>query len=333
MSGPFDPISEGVGRGMQLYLEGKRRKKEESRYEKEQKALKELRDLQKRQAEQSMTLTQEQAEREKLYTAPGGVEKTNLPLARGLGGFTQEKIIPEGLGHQRDRLQTELTQKQIGGYESPGEQRTSEQDWERRMANLRHQHALELAGFKQGEVEEAPFDESGAFNIKHFFDTAAERYPDFSFFQMVDEGEIAKARDEIRNIVVGRFGTDPAKIQAIETALDMWIEGLFEMSKSMPIEEKNRSFGEVISKFGAWLTTPIGEEQRLTKREISKIPKMEEGPPIGVEFPVQTESTQVTLPTIEDKERKIQGLFTKDRGIFKKRKDQTRGLNKIMMVH
>ena len=117
-----------------------------------------------------------------------------------------------------------------------------------------HQYAMEIEGLRggKGKEEEAPFDETGAFNIKHFFDTAAERYPDFSFFQMVDEGEIAKARDVIRNLVVGRYGTDPAKIQAIETALDMWIEGLFKLSENMSPDIKNEPF-ITVTKNEQWL--------------------------------------------------------------------------------
>ena len=317
-------------------------KEDKSRYDQEW-------DLKERQAEQQMAIELQQAEREKARMAPGGVKTVTEPFARGFGASSREEITPEGIGHKLARLQGSLAEKQVGGYETPAQQRiatgfetpeaqrTAAEEWEKKMAELKHQYDLALSGLKQGEVEEAPFDETGAFDIKYFFETATDRYPEFSFFQMVDEGEILKARDEIRNIVVGRFGSDPAKTQAIETALDMWINGLFEMSKNMPEEEKNRSFGEVISKFGAWLTTPIGGEPRMTRREISKIPKMEEGPPIGVEFPAKTEpDLQVRLPTFEDKEQQLQGL-TKDKGflknIFKKRKDQTRGLTGIMMGH
>ena len=180
--------------------------------------------------------------------SPGRKETTGFT---GTLPYTVKGEEP-GLGYKREQAQTSFAEQQLAGYESPGEQRTAEQGWEKQMANLRHQHALELAGFKQGETEEAPFDETGAFNIKHFFNTAAERYPDFSFFQMVDEGEIAKARDVIRNLVVGRYGTDPAKIQAIETALDMWIEGLFKLSENMSPDIKNKPF-ITVTKNEQWL--------------------------------------------------------------------------------
>ena len=155
--GVFDPISEGVGRGMQLWLEGKRGKEDKRRYDIEQKALKELRDLQKRQTEQSMTLEQEEAERERRLWSPGREEKM------GFTGALPYTVKGEEPGINIQRLQTQLAteKKQLGGYETPEQTRLSQQDWERRMANLRHQHALELAGFKQGEVEEAPFDETG----------------------------------------------------------------------------------------------------------------------------------------------------------------------------
>ena len=316
-------------------------KEEQRRYEQEF-------PLKEGQIKQQMAIALQQAEREKARMAPGGVETRKI-LSAPYGIGTEEarpKVIPEGMGHKLERLQGSLAEKQVAGYETPEQiraakgfetpeqRRVAEQDWEKKMADLRHQYALEIAGLKGGAEEKAvPFDESGVFNIKYFFDTANEKYPGFTFFDLVDQGGILKARDEIRNIVVGRFGADPAKIQAIETALDMWINNLFEMSKNIPGEEKNRSFGEVMSKFGRFLITPIGEEPGMIKREISKIPKLEEEGPLpglelnlpGAEQPIKTGSNypgyQAALPEREKKERKIRDLFSG----WKNKKRQTRG--------
>ena len=323
--GVFDPISEGVGKGVAFYLEGKRRKEDKSRYEKEQEALKELRDLQIRQTEQNMALW-----------SPGTPERFE-------GSFLT-RIPGEEPGMSFQRLQTQLAteKKQLGGYESPGAQRTAEQTWREKEAALDRAHAMELADLRGGkgkeEEEAVPFDESGAFNPEIFKNIADALYPGFSFRDVYDNIGLEEVRKKIRFEAIGTYGqNDPAKVNQIESSLDEWLRILFQMAETLPEEEKNRSFLEVISKVGAWLTTPIGGEPRMTRREIRKIPKMEEGPPIGVEFPAKTEpDLQVRLPTFEDKEQQLQGL-TKDKGflknIFKKRKDQTRGLTGIMMGH
>ena len=324
-----------VGLGVAKFLrERKGIKEEQTRYEREQEALKELRDLQKRQAEQSMSLDQEKAERERGLWFPGRKETT------GFTGALPYTVKGEEPGINIQRLQTQLEgeKKELGGYESPETRRAAEQDWEKQMANLRHQHAIELADLKKGqtgaEIPLVPFGETGNFNTEIFANISDLLYPGYTFRAVVDNIGMDKVKEQIRFEAIKHYGqNDPAKVKQIESSLDEWLRILFQMAETLPEGEKNRSFGEVISKFGAWLTTPIGGEPRLTRREISKIPKMEEGPPIGVEFPAQTESTQVPLPTIEDQERKIQGLYAKDKGIFKKRKDQTRGLTGIMMGH
>jgi len=277
--------------------------------------------------------------------SPGRKETTGFT---GTLPYTVKGEEP-GLGYKREQAQTAFAEQQLAGYESPEARRAAEQDWEKQMANLRHQHALELAGLKQGETEEAPFDENGAFDIKHFFNAAVDKYPDLSFFQMVDQKEILKAKDEIRNLVVGRYGTDPAKVQAIETALDMWIEGLFEMSKSIPPADKGMPFVRFLGQAYRWFKerTPGGtpnERGNIRANLPPEVPSVSERPPVS-ERPNQAGMTMPTLgydvkkdfsnvfgyqvpqKTLEkdplykllfDKENKIKDLFGKTKGLFKR---------------
>ncbi len=113
-AGVFDPISEGVGKGVQNYLEGKRRQEEKRRYEKEWL----LREEQIRQQmaiiRQQMATEKERAERERELWSPGREEKI---------GFTGAlwyivKGEEPGIYYQIKQAELELAQKQLKEYET-----------------------------------------------------------------------------------------------------------------------------------------------------------------------------------------------------------------------
>lgn len=125
-------------------------KEEKSRYGTEQEALGKERRLREDQIRQGLNIELQQAEREKARMSPGGIEtKKILSAPYGIGvEEARPKVIPEGIGHRRERLQGSLAEKQIAGYETPAQQRTGEQDWEKKMAAIKQQYALELASLK-----------------------------------------------------------------------------------------------------------------------------------------------------------------------------------------
>ena len=256
-----------------------------------------------------LKIAKEQAEREKARMAPGGVEtKKILSAPYGIG--TEEarpKVIPEGMGHRLERLQGLLAEKRVGGYETPAQtreatgyetpaqQRTSGQDWEKKMAGIKQQYALELAGLRGGAEEEVvPFDESG-FNTQILANIAEALFPNYSFRDVYDNIGLEEVRKRIRFEAVANYGqNDPAKVKQIESSLDEWLRILFQTAETLPEEEKNRSFLEVLGRIGKRLTTPIGEEPGITRRTARGIPLMEEeGPLPGLDL---------TLPGAEQKE-------------------------------
>lgn len=270
--------------GIAKYLEGRKgRKAEEERYGMP---------LKEHQIRQQMDIALQQAEREKARMAPGGVEtKRILSAPYGIGvEEARPKTIPEGIGHRMERLQGTLAEKQIAGYETPAQtraatgfetpaqQRTGEQDWEKKMAAIKQQYALELADLKGGAEEETiPFDESGAFNTQIFANIAGTLFPNYSFRDVHDNIGLEEVRKRIRFEAIANYGqNDPAKVKQIESSLDEWLRILFQAAESLPEEEKNQSFGEVLSKIGKFLITPLGGERGMTRREISQIPKLEE---------------------------------------------------------
>lgn len=295
--------------GVAKYLEGRKgRKAEEERYGMP---------LKEHQIRQQMAIAKQQAEREQGLWAPGREEEAAL-----IGGTRAYTIPEQKPGLQRQRLQTQLegekkrlagyetpaeTRLAMGfetpaqtraatGYETPGQQRTAEQDWEKRMATLGQQYALELAGLKGKGTEEevVPFDESG-FNTQIFANIAGTLFPNYSFRDVHDNIGLEEVRKRIRFEAIANYGqNDPVKVKQIEASLDEWLRILFQTAETLPEEEKNQSFGEVLSKIGKFLVTPLGSERGLTRREISKIPKLEEeGPLPGLDL---------TLPGAEQKE-------------------------------
>jgi len=113
-------FSEGVEKGMESYLENKRRKEDKARYDQEQASLQKLRDLQQEQIRLEMELArakeardaQEAARQEQLWS-PGGPEQRTVPGAGAMTGrgaeYTTQK--PAGLLYQQAQL--ELEQKRI----------------------------------------------------------------------------------------------------------------------------------------------------------------------------------------------------------------------------
>ncbi len=253
-------------------------------------------------AMERLKIAKEQAGREKARMAPGGVEtKKILSAPYGIG--TEEarpKVIPEGPGHRLERLQGLLAEKRVGGYETPAQtreatgfetpaqQRTSGQDWEKKMAALGQGYALELAGLRGGAEEEvAPFDESG-FNTQIFANIAGTLFPNYSFRDVYDNIGLEEVRKRIRFEAVANYGqNDPAKVKQIESSLDEWLRILFQMMSTSSEEEKNQSFGEVLRKTFGGLSA-LGGTSAITK---SYSPY--EGLPIG---------RDLTLPGAEQKE-------------------------------
>jgi len=322
--GVWDPLSAGVGRGVAHYLEGKRRKEEKSRYDLEREAKEKERLLREEQIRQQMTIALQQAEREKTRMAPGGIETRKI-LSAPYGIGTEEarpKVIPEGIGHKLERLSGTLAEKQIAGYETPAQirevtgfetpeqRRLSEQSWEEKMANLRQQHALELAGLREGAEEEAiPFDESGAFNPQIFYNIAKDLFGEFRFRDVYDNIGLEEVRNKIRLEAVGAYGqNDPTKVQQIESSLDEWLRILFQIANTAPEGEKDQPFVNFLEKAIGWFKerTP----GPLTIR--SKAPGVpKEGPPARV-FPGGMLPPGGIQPSggIEKKERKIRDLFS-----------------------
>jgi len=239
MAGPFDAFSEGVGRGMQFYLEGRRRKEEKSRYgiereeekrryEREQTAMEGLRELQKRQTEQSMRLTGEQAERERAYMFPGREETTGFT---GTRPYTVKGQEP-GLGYQAAK--TEL---------AAGKKTLAEPTFEEKQ-DILHKHAMaeieaRRAAEAAAEEKAIPFDESGGFNPQIFNNISKGLFGEFTFRDVYDNLGLEEVRKQIRFEAVGAHGqNDPAKVKQIESSLDEWLRILFQVADTMPEEEK-----------------------------------------------------------------------------------------------
>ena len=236
--------------------EKKRREKWDPLLEKEQQLMNALREIQ----------AGRETREEKMWQP--GMESAPIP---GLGGAPYK--VPEGLLHKTRRLETEYMRSpeqlqdlavgqagRIGTLEEEagGRTRTAEHEqWKkeqdildalyRERDRLLHGYDLEIERLRQegrgAEGLEGVFDGSGNFNTRYFYEAARELYPGFSFFDLIDRGEIDKARNTILKATISALGNEitPADYPRIEAALDEWMNYLFEAHKADP----RASFGTV----------------------------------------------------------------------------------------
>ena len=323
MAGPFDAMTEGIGRGMALWLQGRQNKKEQTRWEREQQLREQMQAMQREQ----FGLEKQKAEPETALWSPGGMTKPE-PF---LGPYGPVKMtpqeIPEGPEYKARRLQSALAEKQVGGYMSPKElaeleaqlgetaagneagrqgtrdvleaqRRVDETDkaWERRKEELKKEHEYRLgeigAGMKPPkEAEEPLIKPDGTVNIKHFFDTANTLFPTFTFYDLTDPKMIENAKKKIYDIVISRFAPTAEEQGLVSSALDQWFESLFQLASKMSDEEKRKPIDwmEFLKRHGkavgAALIPGMGPAMVAAQYLVPSGSNAQGAPPSGANFP------------------------------------------------
>jgi hypothetical protein len=282
----------GYGTMLFQYLtERKRAKTQQSQWEREQQLREQMQAMQKEQ----FGLEKQKSEQETARWAPGGMTKPE-PF---LGPYGPVKMtpreIPEGPEYKRTRLESELAQKQVGGYMAPGEleklrfnlgeqagaqkeaagqreridllqQQLAEEartrEFERETAKTGHGYRMEEigAGMKPPkEAEEPLIKTDGTVNIKHFFDTANTLFKDFTFYDLTDPKMIENAKKKIYDIVISRFAPTAAEQGLVSSALDQWFESLFQLASKMSDEEKRKPIDwmEFLKRYGKSVGTAL----------------------------------------------------------------------------
>ena len=294
--------------------EGKRYKTEQGWKEKEFGLAQSLADLKAR----MQGISEKQEKREAALWEPGG-EKIKPVVGPGIIGQTSfQYTAPEGLRHKEARLTTEMRGKELENYIPPlseednlqlgqkysGMTEQEMKDWEK-MQGIMHGYAKELEGMQQGKKtgEEAiePFDKNGLFNSEIFANIADTLFPELSFYDLVDKGEITKARSKIRDIAVGRYAKSDANTSEIERALDAWVERLFEISGGLSDEQKKEPWWKVAFEYMKQITPgsanrpmeAISPERAFASGQGRKMPQ--------VQIP-QVQMPQISIPPYKAKE-------------------------------
>ena len=321
MAGPWDAMTEGIGRGMALWLQGKQNKKEQTRWEREQQLREQFQAMQKEQ----FGLQKQEAEQKQALWSPGGMTKPE-PF---LGPYGPVKMtpqeIPEGPEYKLRRLQSEREQALLGnirtpealaelelatgekaaGYES-GRQETrdvleaqrrageSEQAFTRRKEELRIEHENRLGEIAAGmkppkEAEEPLFDKSGKINPVIFADSAEKYLPKFTFYQLTDPKMIGEAKDLITRRLVGIWGAENE--QAIRAGADQWFEMVFQLASQMTDEEKRKpiDWKEFLKRYGKSVGTALipgmGPAMAAAQYLAPSVSNVQGAPPSGVNLP------------------------------------------------
>jgi len=257
--GVFDPISEGVSKGMEFYL-GKKR------YTQEQAALQKLRDLQQEQIKLQMELartgearTAQEAARQEQLWSPGGPEQRTVPGAGVMTGrgaeYTTQK--PAGLLYQGAQLGLEQTKKELSGYETPAQQRAAlwghEQEvtpdqraWEKQVMDWEHDYRMaEIQAGKEGKNLQdllQLIDENGKINYEHMFlfafnaskDKYGEGIP--ALFDAIANNRQG-VKDYLKQVLRGQYGDKPELVDFF----DKWFDEVFPV---VNVENSRKTFAQ-----------------------------------------------------------------------------------------